>query len=276
MKTNIKILFIAMLTFFVLIGSNCFAAGWWGTPGYEWARTKGLTSIKTQSQLNRDVTISDYYTVILKYLSMKKVEPKNVTVQNFYVDGLYNGVVEGFVKDVNSNITTSKESLTPQEYRRVEELISHGKETLNQYADLLPRDDIKSLNLYLDLAKYRAASLLTENSKIEKQYKNNTLYTLRNTKYANSLKYGIMPMCGEISRKSFLVLMYNLLSDRTSTNEDTIINNFYEAGVLKGVEENSKELELEKNLQYSDMLAFLYRFEAYDFSTNGSETSEAE
>lgn len=276
MKTNIKILFIAMLTFFVLIGSNCFAAGWWGTPGYEWARTKGLTSIKTQSQLNRDVTISDYYTVILKYLSLKKVEPKNVTVQNFYVDGLYNGVVEGFVKDVNSNITTSKESLTPQEYRRVEELISHGKETLNQYADLLPRDDIKSLNLYLDLAKYRAASLLTENSKIEKQYKNNTLYTLRNTKYANSLKYGIMPMCGEISRKSFLVLMYNLLSDSTSTNENTIIDNFYEAGVLKGVEENSKELELEKNLQYSDMLAFLYRFEAYDFSTNGSEISEAE
>lgn len=276
MKTNIKILFISMLTFFVLIGSNCFAAGWWGTPGYEWARAKGLTSIKTQSQLNRDVTISDYYTVILKYLSMKKVEPKNVTVQNFYVDGLYNGVVEGFVKDVNSNITTSKESLTPQEYRRVEELISHGKETLNQYADLLPRDDIKSLNLYLDLAKYRAASLLTENSKIEKQYKNNTLYTLRNTKYASSLKYGIMPMCGEISRKSFLVLMYNLLSDSTSTNENTIINNFYEAGVLKGVEENSKALELEKNLQYSDMLAFLYRFEAYDFSTNGSEISEAE
>lgn len=276
MKTNIKILFISMLTFFVLIGSNCFAAGWWGTPGYEWARAKGLASIKTQSQLNRDVTISDYYTVILKYLSMKKVEPKNVTVQNFYVDGLYNGVVEGFVKDVNSNITTSKESLTPQEYRRVEELISHGKETLNQYADLLPRDDIKSLNLYLDLAKYRAASLLTENSKIEKQYKNNTLYTLRNTKYASSLKYGIMPMCGEISRKSFLVLMYNLLSDSTSTNENTIINNFYEAGVLKGVEENSKALELEKNLQYSDMLAFLYRFEAYDFSTNGSEISEAE
>lgn len=270
MKTNIKILFITMLTFFVLIGSNCFAAGWWGTPGYEWARTKGLTSIKTQSQLSKDVTISDYYTVILKYLSMKKVEPKNVTVQNFYVDGLYNGAVVGLVKNINSRISTSTKSLTPQEYRRVEELISHGKETLNQYAELLPRDDIKNLNLYLDLAKYRAASLLTENSKAEKQYKNNTLYTLRNTKYASSLKYGIMPMCGEISRKSFLVLMYNLLSDTTSTNEDTIIKSFNDSGVLLGYDDS---LWLNKNLQYSDMLTFLYRFEAYDF---GSSSSEAE
>ncbi len=276
MKTKFKLLFITMLTFFVLVGSSCFAAGWWGTPGYEWARTKGLTSIKTQSQLNKDVTITDYYTVILKYLSMKKVEPKNVTVQNFYVDGLYNGVVEGFVKDINSRINTSVTSLSAQEYRRVEELITHGKKTLEQYKDLLPRDDIKNLNLYLDLAKYRAASLLTENSKIEKQYKNNTLYSLRNTKYASSLKYGIMPMCGNISRKSFLVLMHNLLSDSTSTSEDTIINSFYEAGVLLGVEENYKELELERNLQYSDMLAFLYRFEAYDFSGSNSETSEEE
>lgn len=274
MKTNIKILFITMLTFFVLVGSNCFAAGWWGTPGYEWARTKGLTSIKTQSQLNKDVTISDYYTVILKYLSMKKVEPKNVTVQNFYVDGLYNGVIEGFVKDINSHI--SKKSLTPQEYRRVDELITHGKSTLEQYSDLFPRDNVKSLTLYLDLSRYYAATLLTENSKSEREYKNNILYSLRNTKYSSSIEYGIMPMCGEISRKSFLVLMHNLLSDSTSTSEDTIINNFYEADVIEGTSESYKKLELEKNLQYSDMLTFLRRFENYDFSSNSSVTEEEE
>lgn len=274
MKTNIKILFITMLTFFVLVGSNCFAAGWWGTPGYEWARTKGLTSIKTQSQLNKDVTISDYYTVILKYLSMKRVEPKNVTVQNFYVDGLYNGVVEGLVKDVNSHI--SKETLTPQEYRRVDELITRGKSILEQYSDLLPRDDIKNLNLYFDLSRYYAATLLTEKSKVEREYKNNILYSLRKTKYATSLEYGIMPMCGEISRKSFLVLMHNLLSDSTSTSDDTIINNFYEAGVIEGTSENYKKLELEKNLQYSDMLTFLHRFENYDFGSNTSATEEEE
>lgn len=267
MKKNIKILFITMLTLFILMGSNCFAAGWWGKPAYDWALSKGLTSIKTQSQLNKDVTLSDYYTIILKYLDMKKVEPKNVMVQNFYVDGLYNGVVEGFVKDVNSRIGTSTTSLTPQEYRRVEELISHGKTTLNEYVDLLPRDDVKSLNLYLDLAKYRAASLLTENSKIEKQYKNNTLYSLRNTKYSSSLKYGIMPMCGEISRESFLVLMHNLLSDSTSMSSDSIIRSFNDSGVIQGY---SDSLWLNKNLQYSDMLTFLYRFEAYDFGGDNS------
>ena len=58
MKKNTRLLIIFVLTFMIIIGSNCYAA-WWGTPGYEWALSRGLTSIKTQSQLSRDVTLSD-------------------------------------------------------------------------------------------------------------------------------------------------------------------------------------------------------------------------
>ena len=58
MKKNTRLLIIFVLTFMIIIGSNCYAACW-GTPGYEWALSRGLTSIKTQSQLSRDVTLSD-------------------------------------------------------------------------------------------------------------------------------------------------------------------------------------------------------------------------
>lgn len=262
MRKKLILLFTVMLTFFVLIGTCCQAA-WWGTPGYEWALSKGLTSIKTQSQLNREVTVSDYYSVLQKYLRMKNVEPKNITVQNFQVDGIYNGVIEGLVNDVNSYVKDGGKTLTPQEYRNLDELISHAQEIIGDYSYLLARDDLKNLNLYLDLARYRGAMLLKAETEIERQYKSNKLYGLRNTKYASSLNYGIMPMLGEPTRESFLVLMYNLLSDNNSlVGSDTIVREFNESGVLLGY---SNSLWLNEKLKYSDMLTFLYRFEAFDF-----------
>ena len=52
---------------------------------------------------------------------------------------------------------------------------------------------------------------MEEDTKVKKEYKNSMLYKLRNTKYATSLKYGIMPMCGEPTRGSFLILMHKYL-----------------------------------------------------------------
>lgn len=263
MKKNTSLIMIFVLTFMIFIGSNCYAA-WWGTPGYEWALSRGLTSIKTQSQLDRTVTLSDYYNVILKYLKMKNVQPKkNVTAQGLYVDGIYNGTIEGLIKDVNSYIGVNQKSLTPQQYRNLEELIEHAKKTMDEQSNLLYRDDLKDLNLYLDLAKYRGATLLESDTKIKNEYKKGVLYRLRNTKYASSLNYGIMPMCGEPTRGSFLVLMHNLISD-TSASKDEIIKSFNEAGVLLGYD---NDLWLNESLRYSEMLTFLYRFEAYDFSS---------
>lgn len=262
MKNITKILVSFMIITIILMSASCLAA-WWGTPGYEWALSNGLTPIKTRAQLNSEVTLSDYYNIILKYLSLKNVQPSGRTVQNIYVEGIYNGAIQGLVDDVNSYIGTGVKELTPQQYRVVSDLITHGKNQLVEYSAHLYRDDLKNLNLYFDLARYRAATLLSERTKIEREYKNNVLYSLRNTKYARSLEYGIMPMCGsDITRQSFLVLMHNLLSN-SSPSSDAILKSFNDAGVLIGYDNS---LWLRKNITYSELFAFLYRFEAYDFN----------
>ena len=217
--------------------------------------------------MNSEVTLSDYYNIILKYLEMKNVTPKGKIIQNLYVDGIYNGAIEGTIKEINSYIGSNVKSLSPQQFRNVEELTNHFERMMNEQVDLIDRDNLKNINLYLDLAKYRAATLLSENSKIEKEYKNNVLYRLRNTKYAKSLTYGILPMCGEMTRGSFLILMHNLLSDTVLSN-DGIIQSFNQAGVLIGYDNS---LWLNQNIKYSDMLTFLYRFEAYDFNPSNEE-----
>lgn len=266
MKKNMRLLLVMMFTFFLLVGSNCYAA-WWGTPSYEWGLTKGLTSIKTQSQLERKVTVSDYYNVILKYLNMKNVQPKNRIIQSANDGDIYNGAIQGIINDVNNYIDSNVTSLTPQQYRNLEELVDHAEITLDEQSDVLYRDDFKNINLYLDLAKYRGAMLLKSDTNIEKSYKNGMLYKLRNTKYAKSLSYGIMPTAATPTRRSFLVLMHNLLSDNIS-DSDTIIKSFNDAGVLLGY---NGSLWLDEELKYSEMLAFLYRFEAYDFNPVSEE-----
>ena len=273
MKKNIRLLICLVIVTLMLMDTNCFAA-WWGTPGYEWALSKDLTSMKTQAQLNRDVTLSDYYNIILKYLRMKNVAPSGRVVQNLYVDGIYNGTINGLVKDINSNIGTNITSLSPQQYRVVADLIDHGKKQIVDYSAYLYRDDLKNLNLYFDLAKYRAAKLLSENSKIEKQYKNDVLWSLRNTKYAVSIEYGILPMCGsDITRESFLVLMHHLLSNSSATTS-SILKSFNDADVLRGVNIFYYDPKPKKNMTYSEMFAFLYRFEAYDFSSSTTKIEQ--
>ena len=266
MKKNLIIKFILVLTLLIFAGTSSYAA-WWGTPGYEWALGKGLTSIKTQAQLNRKVTLSDYYNTIIKYLNMKGTTPKDRIVQSIYVDNLYNGAIEGMVKEVNTYIGSTVTSLTPQRYKALSEYVDNAKRLMAEYSNDLPRDNLKDLNLFFDLAKYRGATLLSEQTPIEKEYKNNVLYSLRNTKYASSISYGIMPMCGTITRGDFLVLMHNLLSSRRLTTND-IIRSFNESGVLLGY---YNSLWLDEEIKYSEMLTFLYRFEAYDFDASNTD-----
>ena len=268
-KTRLAFCVVIILSLFVC--SSCYAA-WWGTPGYEWALSRGLTSMKTQSTLNKEVTTSDYYNIILRYLKLKNVEPKNKVVQTIHIDDVYNGVINGLIKDVNSYIGPNQVSLEPQEYRVVESLVEHGKKLAADQKDVLTRDDLKNLNLYLDLAKYRAAMLIETDTRVKRDYRSSVLYSLRNTKYSDSLSYGILPIHGGVSRGSFLTLMYNLLSDNTS-NSDQIIKSFNEAGVLIGYDNS---LWLDENIKYSEMLTFLYRFEAYDFNPVVDDTEEAE
>ncbi len=267
MKKRLIFVFITVLTLLIMIGTSSLAA-WWGTPGYEWALARGLTSMKTQSQLTKTVTISDYYEIILKYLNLKGVATKNEIVQNTQVGSFYNGALTGMMNQAASYIDSSVKSVSPQQYKILNEYIENAKRLMVEYSNDLSRDNLKDLNLFLDLVKYRGAMLLSEETKAEEDYKRNILYGLRNTKYAASLSYGIMPICGKITRGDFLVLMHNLLSSRELTRDD-IIKSFNESGVLLGYYNN---LWLDEEIRYSEILTFLYRFESYDFNATENVT----
>ena len=77
-------------------------------------------------------------------------------------------------------------------------------------------------------------------------------------------------MCGEMSRGAFLTLMYNLMSNQTA-DEDTVAKMFNDSGVLLGYDNS---LWLTQNLKYSEMLTFLYRFEAFDFGQSVETPTE--
>ena len=88
-----------------------------------------------------------------------------------------------------------------------------------------------------------------------------------NVKYSEILEYGIEPYFGKVTRKEFLVLMYSLLSEQ-KLSENEIIKQYNESGVLVGYE---NDLMLKKEMTYSEMFTFLYRFEAFEFNPSDDD-----
>ena len=70
-SSRVKKIVALLLAVMMLMSTTVFGI-WWGTPGYEWALSKKLTSVKTTSQLNRYVSLTDFYTTVIKYLKMAK------------------------------------------------------------------------------------------------------------------------------------------------------------------------------------------------------------
>lgn len=250
-----KFIVSVLLIVITLFTSSVSFAAWWATPGYEWALTKRLTTVKTTNQLKQNVIHGDLYSTIIAYLEMKGVDPEGRLVH--HNDDMYglNNVVAGLFKIINTYI--SKSSLTPDEYRIVESYVDHGRKTFNQYSSYLTRDNIKNVDLYLRLAQYRAALLIND-----RDFRELVLSRLGNVKNSEIITYGIIPYAGEISRREFLLLMHDLLSTQ-NISDDEVIRNFNDAGVLLGYQ---SDLMLDKELTYSEMLTFLYRFEIYDFN----------
>ena len=83
-----------------------------------------------------------------------------------------------------------------------------------------------------------------------------------NVKYAEILEYGIEPYYGNVTRREFLILMFSLLSEQ-KLQEQEILDQYNESGVLLGYED---DLMLTKDLTYSEMFTFLYRFEIFEFN----------
>ena len=251
--------------------STATFAAWWGTPGYEWARSKGLTTMANNSALNNKVSHENFYATILKYLNYKGVKPDGGVMQNAGEYKSQNKSLEGFVREINNYVL--KSSLSIDEYRNLATYIEHVKGIISDHSNILTRDDLKKLNLYLSLTKYECATKISD-----KDYKNLVLLNLAPTKshnigavkYKDLVKFGIKPYMTDISRKEFLVLMFSLLSEQ-NVSEDEIIKQFEESGVILGYDDS---LMLEENLTYAEMFTFFRRFETFDF--NPIEVEEGE
>ncbi len=251
-------LVIALTIFLVSVSATTFAA-WWGTPGYEWARANRLTTLANNSALNNNVSHANFYSVLIKYLQFKNVKVKENVLQNIGESNNFNGALNGMAERVDSY--TTKASLTPTEYREVETYITHVRKMLSDYSQYLTRDDIKSFDLYLSLARYKAATLIDEYS-----YKVYVLNNMGPVKYKEIIDYNIRPYYANITRKEFLLLMYSLLSDTGNTNEESILEQYEESGVLQGFDSEVSDMRLDKELTYAEMFNFMKRFEIFDFN----------
>lgn len=250
-----------------MISTSVFAAGWWGQPGYEWAHQRRITSMASTSALNNKVSHENFYTVLINYLHYKNITPKKGVIQNITALNSFNKALDGIVSNIDSYI--SKDELSPQDYRIVDTYIVHVDRTIDEQKSVLTRDNLKDIHLYMDIARYKAATLINDYS-----YRMYVLGRINPTKYSELIRYNIRPYFGDISRREFLVLMFSLLSDRTLSQE-SIINEFNESGVLIGYD---GDLWLDKNLTYAEMFTFLKRFETFDFNpvaedNNASETN---
>ena len=250
-----------LLCAILMLGSFSFAA-WWGTPGYEWALSNGLTGVKTKAQLDQTVELDDLYATILNYLSMKGIRPKNAKLHHEdKMDGM-DHVAKGLCDIINGY--NDRESLTIQQFYIVENYVDKGYKLLEDYrsySQYLTRQDLKNIETYLRLSKYRAATLIEDRS--DREYALSRLGYVKNSKIIN---YGMLPYSSKISRKEFLILMYDLLSANSRGGAgDAAIDVFYDSGVLIGYDTG---LELEKLINYVEMYTFMYRFENFDFESN--------
>lgn len=257
-----RIISLLVIVIMILTSTTVFGA-WWGTPGYEWALTNKLTTVKSTSQLKRNVSLSDFYATIIKYLNLKGIEPRNETIHHEDdMDGIDN-VARGIFEIINGY--NNRDSITIQQYYIVENYVEHARVTLDKYMDYsqyLTRDSVKNIDLYLTLSKYKAATLI--GSRVERDY---ILSKLGNVKNREIINYHMLPYAGDITRKEFLLVMYDLISSN-ELGDDAVIEAFEEAGVLVGFDTG---LELDKKITYSEMLTFLYRFEIFDFEPNATK-----
>lgn len=255
---------ITLGIFITMLSTTAFAA-WWGTPGYEWARERRITSLANNSALNNKVSHENFYSILINYLRYKNVTPKDNIKQNLGQLNTYNKAIDGIIENINSYI--SRTSLTPNDYRVVSTYIDHISRILNENANLLPRDDLKSVDLYMSIAKYKAATLIDDDA-----YRAYVIANIGPVKYKELIAYNIKPYYGDISRREFLVLMFSLLSEQ-SVSEDEILKQFSESGVLVGYND---DLMLSKNLTYAEMFTFLRRFEVFEFNPSPEESAENE
>ena len=128
------------------IATVTFAA-WWGTPGYEWCFSKGITTIMTQKEMTKKVSQADFYAIVLKYLRYKGVEPGRNVMQTVGDVSSMNSTLLGMMNTIDKYVI--KDSLTALEYRQVMTYMEHAEEIVEKQQNLISRDDIKAFKWYM-------------------------------------------------------------------------------------------------------------------------------
>ena len=259
-----------LVTLAILMVMPMTFAAWWGTPGYEWCLSQGITSVMSQSELNKPVTNERFYDILLKYLRTQNISKHSAINRSFegYTENI-NPIFSGMATEINKYL--DKTSLTPQEYKQVISYIDHAESNISTHLSLLNRSDAKDFFLYLSLARYRAATLIGYTT----DYRRTEMAKYNNVKYKDIFLYGLKPYFGKITRKEFLVLMFTLLAPPSKVSEysdEGIIDLFNSSGVLLGWDD---DLWLNERITYAEMFTFLNRFDWFDF-TFPTETSETD
>ena len=263
-----KALIMVITIYIVIMAFSVSYAYWWGDPGYQWARSNGLTGAKTRAQLDAPVELDDLYATIISYLQKHNKLPNNKSISHEdKMEGMDN-VAKGYCDRINS--FNSRKSIKIQDFYRVCEYASEGYAQLDKYKSLsqtLTREDLQNLETYLRLSKYRAALLIDDRS--DREYALSTLGYVKNSLIVN---YGIIPYTTYLTRIEFLNVMYDLMSDNRSSSA---LDAFYDPknsrdNVLIGYDIG---LELDRTLSYTEMYAFLQRMESFDFKKNAPKNA---
>lgn len=241
---------VIMLVLIVMISTltNCCFAASWVNQGYAWARNNNLISAKTTNELLKDITISDYYTILFRYFDLKGLEPSTV----YYKAEDYKS--DNYILVATDRQLTElarKEWLTNNEFKRAEGLITNARNVLDRNAKYFTQEEITSIKFYLDNIHYILYSKIYD-------YEYKSQISVKKTNFSDRfIKYRIIPSYGNITREEFLNLMFHFTqADGRTFNTAKTIDFFVDQKVLLGYNNN---LMMTSRLNYAHITTFLSR-----------------
>ena len=239
----VSILIITISTFV-----NCCYASSWVTQGYTWARNNNLISAKTTKELLKDMTISDYYTILFKYFDLEGIQPSTIyyKAEDYKSD---NYILVATDRELTN--LARKEWLTNNEFKRAEGFITNARNVLTRNSKYFTKEEITSINYYLDNMHYILYSKI-----YDYDYKSQ-IYVAKTSFSDRFIKYRVIPNYGNITREEFLNLMFHFTQAEGRTfNTAKTISFFTDKKVLLGYNNN---LMITTRINYAHITTFLSR-----------------
>ncbi len=226
----------------------------WIDDGYSWARNNGIIGTKTTSQLLKNMTAEDFYTMLFKYFD------KNPTA--FYASVQYqddyfkmddyktdNYILVSMDRELTKIV--AKEWITNAEYKKGITLIENAQNILNKNGKYFTDEEKQNIEYYLKVMRYLLREKIYDNEFKLTQYAS---VPLNGPKF---IEYRLIPYYGVISREEFLNLMYKYSQAHNNTfSTGQCIGYYIQQNVLKGYDNN---FMLAVKLNYAHFTTFLSR-----------------